>query len=197
MVADFDQYFDDLATLWLLHYLIGSQPHLYVWNRMVNKVVAHNQTFSFDAAKHAFWDATRLYTGSTVMKRVQKEITTFLNAYTQQKFSYLGYIHEDQPHVYICGRQEPIPPFIFFIALLSYRERFLPGTATVDVSLLSDGANSPGCVFNLTKRQVRDLLEEVESLGYLYVETRADLDQIRFRDDHDLIDVMRRYYEEH
>jgi alkaline phosphatase len=39
---------------------------------------------------------------------------------------------------------------------------------------------------------VRDLLEEVKRLGYLYVETRADLDQVRFRDDLTFLDVMRR-----
>lgn len=197
MVTDFDPYFDDLGTLWLLHYLIGSQAHLYVWNRLVNEVVAHNRTFSFDAAKHAFGDAPSLYAGSTVMKRVQKEITTFLNAYTQQKFAHLQYIREEQAHMYFCGTQEPISPSVFFSAVVSYRQRFSPGAATLDIALLSDEANSPGRVFNLTEREVRDLLEDVEKLGYVYVESRAALDQIRFRDNYDLVDVVRNYYEEH
>jgi len=196
VVAGFDRYFDDLGTLWLLHYLVGSKSHLYVWNRMVNEVVRQNQLFSFDTAKNAFSDAASLYSGSTVMKRVQKEITTFLNAYTQQQFAHLAYILEDQPHTYICRNQVPIPPPIFLATALSYRERFFPEAATLDVSILINEADSPGRVFNLTERQVRDLLEEVKELGYIYVETRADLDQIRFRDDYDFLDIVRRYYQE-
>lgn len=196
IVAAFDRYFDDRGTLWLLHYLVGSKRHLYVWNRMVDKVVRQNQTFSFDTAKNAFSDAASLYSGITVMKRVQKEITTFLNAYTQQQFTHLSYILEDQPHTYICGNQEPIPPRIFLATALSYRGRFFPEAATLDVSILTNEADSPGRVFNLTKRQVRDLLEEIKELGYIYVETRADLDQIRFRDDYGFLDIVRRYYQE-
>jgi hypothetical protein len=179
IVAARDQYFDDPGTLWLVHFLIGSQPHLYVWNRLVNSVVARNAAFSFDMAKRAFSDARVLYAGRTVMRRVQKEITTFLNAYTQQKFENLAYIREAAPQIYRSGTDNTISAFAFFITVASYRERFWPGAATLDTGLVIDEANSPGRVLNLTRRQVRDLLEEIEGLGYLYVETRADLDQVR------------------
>jgi len=89
-----------------------------------------------------------------------------------------------------------VPPLIFCAAVLSYRQRFAPRTVTLDISALASRANSPGRVFGLTERQVRDLLEDVQGLGYLYVESRADLDQVRLRADFLVPDVVRRYYEE-
>ena len=195
LVATHDLYFADHGTLWLLHYLVGSRPHLYVWNRMVNEVVQQNQVFSFDKAKDAFSDAMSLYSGSTVMRRVQKEITTFLNAYTQQRFSRLAYVREGQRHTYICGTQSPIPPRMFLGAVMSYRQRFLPAAVTLDVPNLAHAPNGPGRVFNQTERQVRDLLQEAKKLDHIYIETRADLDQIRLRDDRGFLDIVRQHYE--
>ena len=102
-------------------------------------------------------------------------------------------IHRGQA---VRGDPEPVPPQIFCAAALSYRDHFSPKAVTLDVSLLAKAANSPGRVFGLTERQVRDLLEEVKRLGYFYVEMRADLDQVRFREDCDFLGVIRRYYDE-
>lgn len=65
----------------------------------------------------------------------------------------------------------------------------------LDVSTLASAPNSPGRVFAMTERQVQDLLEQVEGTGSVYVETRADLDQVRFCADLDYLDAVRRYYE--
>ena len=74
-------------------------------------------------------------------------------------------------------------------------ERHTAGAATLDASNLASAPNSPGRVFAMTERQVRDLLEQVEGTGSVYVETRADLDQVRFRADLDYPDAVRRYCE--
>jgi hypothetical protein len=96
----------------------------------------------------------------------------------------------------LWGRKEPIPAAVAFACVLMYRDRFEPRASVMNSTRLSGSPNTLGRVFNLGERQVRDLLEEIEQLGYVYVETRADLDQIRFRGEYDFLDVVSAYYED-
>lgn len=197
LVRRCDPFIGDKGTLWLLHYLISSSPRNYVWNRMANSVVPEHSTFDFQVAKAYFRDSSILFKGKTVMQRVRKEISTFVNAYVEQQFAALRYLCAQGKGTFVIGHRETIPIHILFAAILWYRERFRPSAHSLEIQMLADAHNSPGRVFNLTEREVRDLLEDVQKMGYVYVETRADLDQIRFRDDYDFIDIVRRYYEEH
>ncbi|MBC8263689.1 MAG: DUF4007 family protein [Anaerolineales bacterium] len=191
-----DPFLDDLGTLWLLHYLVSSNERYVVWNRLVNRIIPENDRFSTAIARPYFDDLSPFYSERSMDKHLRKEMGAVWNAYTSQAFRHLRYIRSESDQIYVRDDHEPVPPRIFWAAVLSYRERFAPGAATLDVSTLAGAPNSPGRVFDLTGRQVRDLLEEVKALGYAYVETRADLDQVRFRDDGDFLDVVRRYYEE-
>jgi len=196
LIHRYDPFLDDLGTLWFLHYLVSSNERYVVWNRLINQVIYENDRFSTAIARPYFADLAQFYSEHSMNKHLRKEIGAVWNAYTEQAFRHLGYIRAESEQIYVRDDHEPVPPRIFCTAVLVYRERFLPGAVTLDVAMLADGANSPGRVFDLTERQVRDLLEEVEELSYIYVETRADLDQIRFRDNYDFLDIVRRYYEE-
>ena len=196
VIHQYDPFLDDLGTLWLLHYLVGSNERHVVWNRLVNQVIPENDRFSTAIARPYFDDLSQFYSESSMNKHLRKEMGAVWNAYTEQALRYLNYVCAESDQVYVRGDPEPVPPQVFCAAVLSYRDRFAPKAVTLDVPLLAKATNSPGRVFGLTERQVRDLLEEVKRLGYLYVETRADLDQVRFREDYDFLSVIRRYYEE-
>ena len=196
VIHRYDSFLDDLGTLWLLHYLVSSNERYVVWNRLVNQVISENDRFSTAIARPYFDDLSHSYSESSMNKHLRKEMGAVWNAYTEQALCYLNYIRAESDQVYVRGDPEPVPPQIFCAAALSYRDHFSPKAVTLDVSLLAKAANSPGRVFGLTERQVRDLLEEVKRLGYFYVEMRADLDQVRFREDCDFLGVIRRYYDE-
>jgi hypothetical protein len=191
-----DPFLDDLGTLWLLHYLVGSNERYVVWNRLINRVIPENDRFSTAIARPYFDDLSQFYSEHSMDKHVRKEMGAVWNAYTAQAFRYLDYIRAESEQIYVRGDPEPVPPHIFCVALLLYRERFAPKVVTLDMAILANDVNSPGRVFRLTQRRVRDLLEDAKGLGFVYVETRADLDQVRFRDDHGFLDVVQRYYEE-
>jgi len=196
IVHSHDPFLDDLGTLWLLHYLVGSNERYVVWNRLVNQVIPENDRFSTIIARPYFDDLRQFYSERSMEDHLGKEIGIVWNAYLEQGFRHLDYIRAESNQIYVRGDRELVPPLIFCAAVLSYRQRFAPRTVTLNISALTSRANSPGRVFGLTERQVRDLLEEVQALGYLYVESRADLDQVRFRGDFRVPDVVRRYYEE-
>ena len=196
VIHQHDPFLDDLGTLWFLHYLVNSNEHYVVWNRLVNQVIPENDRFSTAIARPYFDDLSQSYSESSMNKHLRKEMGTVWNAYTEQALRDLNYIGAESDQVYAPGDPEPVPPHVFCAAVLSYRDRFAPKAVTLDVPVLAKAVNSPGRVFALTERQVRDLLEDVKRLGCLYVETRADLDQVRSREEHDFLGVIRRYYEE-
>jgi len=196
VVHRYDPFLDDVGTLWLLHYLVGSNERYVVWNRLINRVIPENDRFSTAIARSYFDDLSQFYSEHSMDKHLGKEMGAVWNAYTAQAFRYLDYIRAESDQIYARGDPEPVPPYVFCAALLLYRERFAPNAVTLDVAILANAANSPGRVLGLPQRRVRDLLEDAKSLGFVYVETRADLDQVRFRDNRGFLDVVRRYYEE-
>jgi hypothetical protein len=196
LVYDHDPYLDDIGTLWLFHYLISSNERYVVWNRLVNLVIPENNEFSTLIARPYFADLNQFYSEHSMDKHISKEIGAIWNAYTEQAFRYLDYIQSDSDLIYTRGQQASVPPLIFCASLLKFRELYYSQAATLDISQLTDDENSPGRVFGLPKRQVRDLLEEVKLSGFIFVESRADLDQVRFRDEINFLNVVGRYYEE-
>jgi hypothetical protein len=196
LVYRYDSFLDDLGTLWLLHYLISSNERYVIWNRLVNHVIPENDRFWTSVARPYFDDLSQFYSERTMNEHPRNETAVVWNAYTEQAFRYLDYIKAEREQVYVRGDRTPVPPHVFFAAVLSYRNRFAPNVTTLEISQLINSVNSPGRVFGMSSWQVRDILEEVKNLGYIYIETRADLDQIRFRDNGTFLEVIRRYYEE-
>lgn len=196
MLIQHDRFLDDLGTLWLLHYVISSDPGNTVWNTMVNHVLLENTLVTMALAKRCFADLMEQYTEASFNEHLNKEINSFFDAYMRQSFSHLDYLVEESPRSYSLEGGTIPPKRIFAAALLLFRDRFFPQTVTIDITSIAVGENSPGRVLSLTERQVRDMLEEIEGPGGIYVESRADLDQVRFPDDLTFLDAVRRYYEE-
>ena len=191
-----DPYLDDLGTLWLLHYIISNDERYVVWNRLVNRVIPENARLSTAIARPYFDDLAQYYSARSMDDHLGKELKVFWNAYTEQAFAHLDYLRAESEQIYVRGDPRPVPPRIFLAATLLYRERYAPGAATLGIPALASAPNSPGRVFALTERRVRDLLEEVEGPGGIYVESRANLDQVRFPAELTFLAAVRRYYEE-
>lgn len=191
-----DRYLDDPGTLWLLHYFISSDPINIVWNTMANHVLIENPVVTMALAKRSFSGLMSQYTEASFSEHLNKEINAFFDAYTRQSFSHLDYLVERSSRAYTLGAGKIPPLRIFEAAVLLFRDHFLPQAVTIDIGSIAVGDNSPGRILNLTERRVRDLLEAVAGPGGIYVESRADLDQVRFPAELTFLDAVRRYYEE-
>lgn len=196
LLSQRDPYLDDLGTLWLLHYVISSDGHHIVWNRVVNQVIPANSRLSTAIARPYFDDLMQLYSERTMDKHLRKELSAVWNAYTEQAFAHLDYLRAESEQIYVRGGGVPIPPLIFLAAVLLYRERYATNAATIDIPVLANATNSPGCVFGISQRQIRDLLDAARGRGGIYVESRADLDQVRFPSDRGFLDTVQQYFEE-
>lgn len=187
-------YLDDGGTLWLLHYIISSDERYVIWNRLVNLVIPENNRLSTAIARPYFDDLAAHYSEHSMGKHIRKEIGAVWNAYTEQEFAHLHYLRAESEQVYMRGYGDLTIPEVFLAAVLLYRERYAPDAATLDIDVLAHTPNSPGRVFGLSGRQVRDLLAQAKGPGSINVETRADLDQVRFPQGLEWLAVMEGYY---
>ena len=196
LIAQRDPFLDDAGTLWLLHYVLAADPEIMVWNTMASSVLPENRLITATAAKRYF-DA-KMDGFSTLSHDVYltKEISAFFNAYTVQAFAHLDYLRTADHRTYVRGDGVPIPPAIFLAAVMLYRGRSAPNAATIDIPLLANAASSPGRIFGITQREVRDLLDLARGRGDIYVESRADLDQVRFPAGTTFLGAAQQYYEE-
>ena len=199
-----DPFLSDLGTLWLLHYTISSNPRHVVWNRLVNRVIPENERFSTALARPYFDDLAQVYSERSIREHLGGEMASFWNAYLEQDFSHLNLLQAESEQVFRKGTPEPLPAPIFYLAVCAYREQFAPQAVTLEIPTLVNAENSPGRVLFQNERRVRELLEQAAGAGHLFIESRADLDQVRFRqlgvetqvETQNLASLLETYYQE-
>jgi len=192
-IADHDQFFDDIGTLWIMHYIISSDPRILIWNRLANKVFPAVERFDAQDLITTFSDLEMQYSKTSLKSHLQKEVGTILDAYTNQQFSKLAYLRE-QEDGYSLGYRQPVPLLVLAAAITRFRERHQPGNTAVSVRDLLTAPNSPGVVFQMSEDMLRAGLEQLRHGHGFSLEARADLDQLRFAEDIPDHRRLERYY---
>jgi len=196
LVTQHDPFFDDLGTLWLCHYVIASNPRHIVWNRIANTILpaAHGPT-RITAQEH-FADLRGRYTDKTVKRHVTKEIGRTLRAYTVHRFRNLDYLLESADGYYLADTPAPVTALILLASIVVYRDAVQPAATGLEIPLLCNGENSPGRIMHLSEWRLRETLETLRRQKHIEIESRANLDQIRFLGEVFPAAVLAQYYEE-
>lgn len=193
LIESSDPFFDDLGTLWFLHYVISSDPRHIVWYRIINDIIPTRRRVTRDQIREALDDLRQRFTEYSVKKHVLKEVNTVLDAYTNQRFARLAYLRVDGEW-YSLAYREPIPALVLIASIFYFRDQQRPGDTAVTITDLLTAPNSPGVVFQLSEDRLRAQLEELRTLPGLSLESRADLDQLRLTDSITAEEWMHRYY---
>ena len=194
LVKDKDPFFDDIGTLWFLHYIIGSDPRAIVWNRAVNKFIPKNYRFKREILRDSFFDLKEWFSEYSLKAHVLKEVNTFLDAYTNQSFSRLVYLRTEDDW-YTLGYRQSIPLFVLAASIAHFRDAQRVGDTALPIPDLCNAPNSPGVVFQLPEDQIRTMLEELKTQPGISLESRADLDQVRISPELSDIELMKRYHD--
>ncbi|MDP9315050.1 MAG: DUF4007 family protein [Chloroflexota bacterium] len=194
LVQTHDPFFDDLGTLWFLHYVISSNPGNIIWHRMVTEILPSNRVVSRAQARMVFDDLRESISEASIKKHVLKELNIVLDAYTQQHFARLAYLRDDDSG-YAISYRESVPPLILAASIARFRDYYRPGATAITVRDLLEAPHSPGVVFHMGEDRMRPALEELKVQPSFSLESRADLDQVRLADNTLDHEWMRRYYE--
>ena len=197
LVLEHDPFFDRPGTLWLLHYLLASNPLLVVWNYMCNAILPGSGETSMAEASRQFLPFIGRWSEQSIRKNVRKELRAFFAGYTTAMFAGLEYLAEtDKRHVYRVNRAVvPVPPLILLATALIYRDRHLPGASGLEIPALVYADHSPGRLTRQSETYLRQSLDRLHESGLLTIESKANLDQVRFRVGGSWLVVVREYYE--
>jgi hypothetical protein len=196
-VLEYDAFFDLLGTLWLLHYLLAANPMLVIWNYMCNAVLPTVPEIGKGEAADQYLPFVGQWSESSVRKNVRKELRAFFADYTLEMFAPLNYLCEVRHHVYAVARDVAlVPPLILLATALVFRDRLWPGSSGIEIPTLVYADHSPGRIMRQRELTVRQALDELHDAGYLTIESKANLDQVRFRSGMTWLDAARAYYKE-
>ncbi len=187
-----DDFLQNDGTLWLLHYLQSINEYLIIWNRVLNYLNDVEQVKKEELLV-LFDDLKDNLSEYTYKHHIGKEIRTILDAYSNQGYSKLN-ILEEEDDKYLVHRNPEVPSYIMLCAIIIYKQRNYPGATAVDINEICTAHNSPGRIFLLDEYIVRKKLEELKNSGVISIESRGDLDQIRFREEIDFLTILEDYY---
>jgi len=192
IIYKYDDFLQQEATLWLLHYLQSTNEYLIIWNRVMNHLFNVDQVTREDLLA-LFEDLKDSLSDYTYKHHIGKEIRIILDAYTNQRLSKLNLLETEDDH-YTVHRNSDIPDLILLCAIIFYRDQHYPGATAVDINELCTANNSPGKIFILDEHIIRSKIESLKNKGIINIESRGDLDQIRFREELNIEAILEEYY---
>ena len=175
-----DTYFEKIETLWIIHYIVSSNPEWVVWYRIINTVIPTQDRLEVDkVSKQYFSDLTIHFSERTITEKLPKEVGSVLASYTRTAFSRLNILQQEGTGTFIRSNPVEIPRLTFLFCMLNYRDRYSPGSSALNTQDICLAENSPGRVFNLAEYQVRSILNDLHEAGLIRLEQFANLDQVR------------------
>jgi len=193
-MAEGDPYLEYTGTLWTLHYTVASNKKWLIWNTLLNEVFSTRQKTTPEEAWESFSGLRDKLSKFTMNNKLRREIATILDCYTTKSFNKLGIIQKEDSE-YVFHRTDQIPPEILTAATLVFRQRYNPNASGVSMETLIKAPNSPGRILNMEESTMRRIFDQANHRGLLFIERKADLDQIRFREGITVETLLRMYYE--
>jgi hypothetical protein len=79
-----DPYFEKIETLWIIHYIVSSNPEWVVWHRIINTVLPTRGRFEVDKISIQFFsDLAIHFSERTISQKLPKEVGAVFTAYTR------------------------------------------------------------------------------------------------------------------
>jgi hypothetical protein len=194
-VIQSDPYFDKIETLWILHFVVSSNPEWVVWYRIINLVLPTQEHFEVNlVSKQYFSDLAIHFSERTVSEKLPKEVGAVFAAYSRTELSHLGILEVEGTGNFKKSNPVEVPYLAFLFCLLYYRDEYSPGSSAINTEDACLAEYSPGRVLNLPEYQVRTILGNLHNAGLVRLEKLANLDQVRLSDSMTQEFVLERIY---
>lgn len=196
-IVQHDPYFDKIESLWIMHYIVSSDPKWVVWYRIVNSILPLQDSFDVEkVSRYYFTDLSVDYSEQAVSRKLPKEVGAVFAAYTRSNFSHLRILQEEGQGNFVRTNPVDIPDLAFLYCLLHYRDEHKLGSSAINTEDASLAEYSPGRVFNIPEYQVRTNLGNLHNAELVRLEQLANLDQVRLPQSLTKAVVLARIYRE-
>lgn len=225
IIYKYDKYFEDIFTLWILHYnLVRNQEFSTVWNLFFNKFNA--QSFQrIDMANRILDEFNKIYNkDNSLYNAVNDDCNVILKMYSisdedinidpednlSSPFNELGLIRKN---INVKGNYSKVKPVynkldklvILYILLCNIEENEKKQKnitsednmiRSVDIDTLLLGENNVGRVLNLDRVMINEYLDQLRQSGYITINRTAGLDMVYIKNSLSSKDVLEKYYKQ-
>lgn len=202
LLLEHDPYFEDINTLWLLHYQLASNPNAEVWYLLTNKFLPNYTTFSFE-------DALNFLVSLSIRplndKHLRSDVAIFLKSFiSTDAFKKLNFITASDESKKVISKMTfhkhlpiNISPYLIAYVIYDYRSKNYPNAVTITIRELLTLDGNVGKAFSLDRRELEKYLKLL--IGYEYgelidISTTAGLDQVGLRFKDNVLNILEKYY---
>jgi len=202
LLLEHDPYFEDINTLWLLHYQLASNPDAEVWYLLTNKFLPNYTTFSFEDMLNFL---VSLGIRPLNDKHLKSDVSIFLKSFISiDAFKELNFITISDKSKKVISKMTfhkhtpiNISPYLIAYVIYDHRSKIYPNAVTITIKeLLALDANV-GKVFSLDRRELEKYLKILTGHEYgelMDISTTAGLDQVGLRFKGNVFNILERYY---
>lgn len=208
IIKKYDPYFEDIFTLWIIHYYIAADVEFNtVWNLFFNRFNVTD--FTKNAMVEKLVDEfNKIYDkGISLYNSIDSDCWTLLKMYSSSEekvadpeenlispFSELGLIAKDSERgTYIKLR--PLYSKLDRLAVLYVITVNLPSEKlSVDIDTLLTQDNGIGKIFNLDRNMINDYLDRLRQEGFIELNRTAGLDMVYVSKKLSPAEILELYY---
>jgi hypothetical protein len=202
LVLEHDPYFEDVNTLWLLHYQLASNPDAEVWYLLTNKFLPNHTTFSFDDALNFL---ASLEIRPINDQHLRSDVAIFLRSFiASDAFEELNFITASDESKKVISKMTfhkhtpiNISPYLIAYVIYDHRSKNYPNAVTITIRELLTLDGNVGKVFSLDRRELEKYLKILTGYEYgelIDISTTAGLDQVGLRFKGNVFNTLERYY---
>lgn len=209
IVNEYDKYFDDITTLFFIHYkLVTNDNYCIVWNLFFNEYSGENflKEDMIKACKELL--NMRMQEGTTYSDSLlEDDCASVIRMYTPAinkddpeeslgcPLSELGLLQKsvERKNAFIktCPAKDSLDILVILFVMLSNLSK---DKLAVSIDDLLTAPNNIGRVFNLNRIQVNEYIDQLRAAGYITINRTAGLDMVYLEKKMTPEEVMRKYY---
>lgn len=209
IVNEYDKYFDDITTLFFIHYkLVTNDNYCIVWNLFFNEYSGENflKEDMINACKELL--NMRMQEGTTYSDSLlEDDCASVIRMYTPAinkddpeeslgcPLSELGLLQKsvERKNAFIktSPAKDSLDILVILFVMLSNLSK---DKLAVSIDDLLVAPNNIGRVFNLNRIQVNEYIDQLRAAGYITINRTAGLDMVYLEKKMTPEEVMRKYY---
>lgn len=202
LLLEHDPYFEDINTLWLLHYQLASNPDAEVWYLLTNKFLPTYTTFTYE-------DAVNFLVSLGIRplndQHLRSDVAIFLRFFiSSDAFKELNFITASDKSKKVISKMTfhkhlpmNISPYLIAYIIYDYKSKNFPNAVTTTIRELLTLDGNVGKVFSLDRRELEKYLKILTGYEHgelIDISTTAGLDQVGLRFKGNALNILERYY---
>lgn len=210
VINQYDKYFEDIFTLWMLHYHIVSQIEICtIWNLFFNKFDVTDFSKS-NMVNKMIDEFNKIFNRDKgVVNSISDDCGSILKMYSissendmsdpednlSSPFSELGLIKRSDRDRGIYSKIKPVYDKLDRLAVLYIIVSNMgEGNLSADIDTLISQENNIGKVLNLDRTMINEYLDQLKQEGYITLNRTAGLDKVYLNKKISPKDILIEYY---